>query len=96
MSSEIVCLKLMTGEELMGKQDLQTGLYSDIASIMMVPNSQQNGQIGLALMPFLPYSDDTEFAIKDEAVMIRHKPSIEMLNNYNRQYGAGIQVVSSI
>lgn len=93
---KIVCLKLTSGEELMGKLDLETGKYSDVAAIMMVPNSQQNGQIGLALMPFLPYSDDTEFEFKEKDIMIRHTPSVEMINNYNRQYGAGIQVVKSI
>ena len=93
--SKIVCLKLMTGEELICKE-VMPGAYKDVAAIMMVPGSQNNGQIGLALMPFLPYSDNDTFNIRHDAIMIEHVPSTEMLNNYSRKFGAGIQVVGSV
>lgn len=93
--SKVVCLKLMTGEELIG-QDMGDNQYKDMAAIMMVPGSQNDGQVGLGLMPFLPYSDDESFVINENAIIIKHTPSIDMINNYNRIYGSGIQVVSGL
>lgn len=90
----VMCLKLVSGEELIC-DDTGNNRYSDIASIIMVPG--QNGkQVGLGLAPFLPYSEDVTLTIPDTAIMIKFAPSNEMINNYNRLFGSGIQIASSI
>lgn len=90
---KVVCLKMVSGEELIG-QDNGSELYSDLAAIMMVPGNHNNGQVGLGLMPFLPYAEDSELHIPDTHIMIKFSPSDDMLNNYNRIYGSGIQIAS--
>ncbi len=61
---KVVCLKLSSGEEVVGKfverrDDIIR--LKDVASIVMMPGGQ-SGQVGLGLMPFLPYSDNKTFS----------------------------------
>lgn len=93
----IICLKLTTGDEIMGKL-IQEGTaelrLSDVAGIMMMPSA--SGQMNLGLMPFLPYSDLKAFSFKMEHIMVRHAPSVDLLNNYNRMFGSGIQIARTM
>ena len=97
----VVCLKLMSGEELIGTKvadecnDCQVAI-KDVASIIMMPGGGNGQQYGLGLAPFLGYSESTMFKLSRSAVVIEHDPSVDMINNYNRMFGAGIQVVQSL
>lgn len=94
--SKIICLKLTTGEELIGmEQHGAPGHYKDLANIIPIP-SRETGKAGLALAPFLPYSDDESFYIPDSAIMIRHTPNTDMMNYYSSIFGSGIQVVKTL
>jgi hypothetical protein len=93
--NEICCLKLTTGEELIGTRVLgRESVYKDLASIVMMPS--ENGKANLAVMPFLGYSDDDEFHFNPSTIILKHKPNQDLINYYNRIFGAGIQVVSSL
>lgn len=95
---KIVCLKLLSGEEVAGKffdENANTITLKDVASIVMMPGATQ-GQVGLGLMPFLPYAEDKKYAINKQHIMVQFDPNIDMLNNYNRMFGSGIQIAKSI
>jgi hypothetical protein len=95
---KIVCLKLTSGEEVVGKFQNETSTtidLKDVASIVMMPGGQQ-GQVGLGLMPFLPYADDKAFPFNKSFVMVQFEPGVDMLNNYNRMFGSGIQIAKAI
>lgn len=92
--SKIVCLKLSTGEEIICNE-VAEHYYEDIASIIMVPG-QSGQQVGLGLAPFMPYLDEGKLFIHDSKVICKGTPTKEMLNNYNRIYGSGIQIASSL
>lgn len=68
---------------------------SGVSAVMMMPG-QTPGQIGLGLMPFLPYAESEQFTFPRDKILIAFDPNMEMINNYNRKHGAGIQVVSSL
>lgn len=97
----IICLKLMSGEELVGTfvtdmtNDAVVGI-KDVASIIMMPGAGNGQQYGLGLAPFLGYSDTGTFQIARAAIVVTHEPNIDMINNYNRLFGAGIQVVGTL
>lgn len=97
----IICLKLMSGEELVGTfdesktSDTMVGI-KDVASIIMMPGAGNGQQYGLGLAPFLGYSEDAAFQIARSAIVVTHEPNIDMINNYNRLFGAGIQVVGTL
>lgn len=93
----VVCLKLISGEEVIGTRvDNKDSTYKDLASIVMMPGQNGVQQVSLGLMPFLPYSDNDEFTFNSHAIVIEHTPNQDLINNYNRIFGAGIQVVSSM
>lgn len=95
---KIICLKLASGEEVVGKvdeSDQDIIKLRDVASIVMMPGGG-NGQVGLGLMPFLPYADDKGIEFNRRFVMVEFDPGVDMLNNYNRMFGSGIQIASAI
>ena len=95
---KIMCLKLSSGEEVVGKmsdkQATQT-LMKDVASIIMMPGQAQ-GQYSLGLMPFLPYAGEKTFAFSSQHILVEFEPGLDMLNNYNRMFGSGIQIATSM
>jgi len=91
--SKVVCIKLVTGEELIGAE-VGENTYEDIANVIMVPS--QGKQVGLGLAPFLPYIEETKLTIDSRHVIVKGTPTKEMINNYSRIFGSGIQIASSI
>lgn len=90
----VVCLKLVTGEELICDQ-VDSSKFKNIATIIMVPG-QSGQQVGLGLAPFMPYLDEDTVTIDASKIVTSGTPSREMLNNYNRIYGSGIEIASSL
>lgn len=96
--NNIKCLKLISGEEVIGKYIESTAdsvVIEDVASVVMMPSQRGDGSVGLGLMPFLPYAETTRFTISKQTVVTEFDPNIDIVNNYNRMFGAGIQVVKS-
>lgn len=94
----IQCLKLITGEEVIGtlvSNSEKEVVLSGVSAIMMMPG-QTPGQISLGLMPFLPYAESEQFAFAKDKVLVEFEPNMDMINNYSRKHGAGIQVVGSL
>lgn len=92
--SNIMCLKLMSGEELIGTV-VNNNTLKDVAAVMMMPSQAGDGRVSLGLLPFLPYADTNEFTFAENCIVTRFEPNTEMINNYNRVYGAGIQIAKS-
>lgn len=96
MAAAIMCLKLITGEELIGSIDVNSSSFfiTNPAAIVMMPGS--TGKVNMGLVPFLPYSEDTRFEILKDHAIIVHNPSTELINNYNRLFGSGIQIAGAM
>jgi hypothetical protein len=95
---KIVCLKLLSGEEVVGKFHEKNGAVTtlkEVASIVMMPGASQ-GQVGLGLMPFLPYAEGKTYSFNNAHVMVEFDPNVDMLNNYNRMFGSGIQIARTM
>lgn len=94
----VVCLKMTSGEELIGTlvSEEETSIVIKEVSAVVMMQGQDPGQFRMGLMPFLPYSEEEQFVISKAAVVCNFKPSLEMINNYNRKHGAGIQVVQTL
>jgi hypothetical protein len=89
-------MKLMNGDDVIA--DIKYGndnivILSGSAKIMMFPSEE--GGMGLALMPWLPYSDDKEVEIKEKNILITVIPSSQILNEYNERFGSGLVVPDS-
>lgn len=93
------CIKLATGEELIGdvidNRNDSVLKIKDPVGIHLMPN--QSGQVSLALLPWLPYAADHTFTIAKENIMVMpFDPSVDLLNRYNQMFGSGIQIANNL
>lgn len=95
--SNLKCIRMLAGEEVMGDVDESSDQVVKIkapASIHLVPG-QSSQQVSIGLLPWLPYSDDEEFTIGRDKIVTIHTPSVDLINNYNRLFGSGIQIAGA-
>jgi hypothetical protein len=77
-------VKLLSGEELIGEFD--EGTYTIKNPVVMIPVDNQK----IAFSPWMPYSEDKEFLLKETQVSVIATPSKTIANEYNRAFGSGI------
>ena len=77
-------VKLLSGEELIGEFD--EGTYTIKNPVVMIPVDNQK----IAFSPWMPYSEDKEFLLKEKQVSVIANPSKTIVNEYNRAFGSGI------
>ncbi len=90
-AGEIVVFKLVSGEEMIGEVFNHYDSHHVIknAAVIMLQRTEQG--VGVALMPYMPYCDGNVSFYK-QAIVAVGEPSQNMVNEYNRLYGSGIQV----
>ena len=79
-------VKLISGEELIGEFDEKTNTITN--PVVMVPVSDKSIGFG----PWMPYSEDKSFTLKEEHIQIIASPSKTISNEYNKAFGSGIVI----
>jgi len=79
-------VKLTNGEELIGEFDDETNTITN--PVVMIPVDKEK----IAFQPWMPYSEDKSFTIKDENIQTTATPSKTIVNEYSRAFGSGIVV----
>jgi hypothetical protein len=79
-------VKMTSGEELIGEFDEETNVIKN--PVVMIPVSKEK----IAFQPWLPYSEDKEFKLKEQQIHIVANPSTLLVNEYSRMFGSGIVV----
>tara|TARA_Y100000588_G_scaffold394196_1_gene513428 strand:+ start:2278 stop:2559 length:282 start_codon:yes stop_codon:yes gene_type:complete len=82
----VLIVKLTSGEELFGDFDVKTSIIKN--PVVMIPVNKEQ----IAFQPWLPYSEDKEFQLKPEHILIVAKAAATITNEYSRIYGSGIVV----
>ena len=90
-AGSIVIFKIVSGEELIGEVFNPLGDSVEIKNPAVVIMQRTEGGMGVALMPYLPYCDGNVKFYK-ASIVAEGEPTQNMVNEYNRIYGAGIQV----
>jgi hypothetical protein len=90
-SGSIVIFKLVSGEEMIGEVFNSFGEFHEIknSAVVMLQRTEQG--MGVALMPYMPYTEGNIKFFKD-SIVAEGEPSQNMVNEYNRLYGSGIQI----
>ena len=78
-------VKLISGEELIGEFDEKSNI---ITNPVMIPVSDKSIGFG----PWMPYSEDKSFTLKEEHIQIIASPSKTISNEYNKAFGSGIVI----
>ena len=95
--SNVKVFRFMNGEELIGQLVSESEVkftLKDVASIQLMPGAA--GKVNLGLMPFAPYAEESAFEFETKHVSTKFTPNTDLLNNYNRVYGAGLVVARTV
>ena len=86
MMMNVKIVKMISGEELIGEFDELTRTITN--PVVMIPVSKEQ----IAFQPWMPYSEDKEYTLKEESINVVATPSSTIMNEYSRIYGSGIVV----
>lgn len=87
--------RLISGEELIGDLLNGTGeslVLKNVAVIIM--QQTKDGQVGMGMMPFMPYAESEKVTIHKSAIAAECEPALQLVNEYNRIFGSGIQIAN--
>ena len=87
----IVVFKLVSGEEMIGEVFNTFDRVEEIKNPAVVMLQRTQEGMGVALMPYMPYCDGN-INFHKSAIVAEGEPSQNMVNEYNRIFGAGIQI----
>lgn len=87
----IVVFKLVSGEEMIGEVFNTFDQVEEIKNPAVVMLQRTQEGMGVALMPYMPYCDGN-INFHKSAIVAEGEPSQNMVNEYNRIFGAGIQI----
>lgn len=94
--NQVKVLKLVSGEDIVGKVatiDEHSMKVEGAARIVMVQDN--TGQPRLALIPFIPASEISDYVIKSIHVICDVEASEDLYNAWNQEYGSGLVVAST-
>lgn len=93
--NKVKVFKLINGEELISEVFNTFGESFELknpANIMLQQTG--NGQMGVGIAPYMPYANGNVSLYKG-AIAAEAEPDQSMINEYNRIFGSGIEVVSA-
>ena len=79
-------VKLISGEELIGEYDEKINTINN--PVVMIPVNKEK----IAFSPWMPYSEDKIFQLKEEQVMLVCNPSKTNSNEYSRAFWSGLVI----
>ena len=79
-------IKLISGEELIGEFDEKTNTITN--PVVMIPVNDKSIGFG----PWMPYSEDKSFILKEEQIQVIASPSKVISNEYSKAFGSGIVI----
>lgn len=80
-----VCIKLVTGEELIGttESDMESDEYINLDNPFRLSGMyDETGNYGIKITAFMSYSDDTLFTFKPNHVILYTYPTPELVSYY--------------
>lgn len=90
-------VKLVTGEEIIGEEiqsDSEGIVVKNPAVILM--RQTPDGKFSIALAPYMAYAEFGRVFLYKNAVAADCEPDVQMVNEYNRIYGSGIEIANTI
>ena len=89
-------LRLKSGEDIVGEVVRENEELISISNpAILMPVSQSPGrqdQIQIGLAPWIPFSEEKEFKLPRDWILLTTIPAQDIVNNYNQIFGSGIVV----
>ena len=88
---KVKVFKMINGEEIIGEVFNQYDRDIELKNPAQIMLQRTEQGMGVALMPYMPYCDGN-ISFNKHSIVATGEPSKNMINEYNRIFGAGIQV----
>lgn len=85
--------KLINGEDLIADVSESTEGFTLKTPASIVMQQTERG-VGVALAPYMPYAAG-ELTLYKTAIAACGNPEVQMINEYNRIFGSGIQIAAA-
>lgn len=99
---EVKLITFKTNHTIIGKVDVskETGKVTikQPVQVIVVPPKSDKDQGGIAFSPFLEFAQEftTGFELSANDILLVATPVLELENQYNNVFGAGIQIAKTI
>ena len=90
----IKLLRLKSGEDIVGDivgENSEFLIVKNPAMLMPVGDGR-GGSVQIGLTPWMPFSEEKDFEIPRDWILITTEPAQDIVNNYNQVFGSGIVV----
>lgn len=84
--------KLSTGEEIIAEVFSILGEVIILKSPATIIMQRTEQGVGVGLAPFMPYAQEEKVTINKSAIVAESIPATNMVNEYSRIFGSGIQI----
>lgn len=92
----ILIIKLITGEEVIADAEASQLGYLELKNPMvLMGRPDESGKIRMGMIPFAQFTEDKVVRLYPHAIVADYKPAVEILNQYNRVFGSGIQLATA-
>jgi hypothetical protein len=91
MSNDVKVYKMINGEDIMGEVFIHFADSIELKNPAQIVLQRTETGMGVALAPYMPFADGN-VKIHKHAIASECTPDQNMINEYNRIFGSGIQV----
>ena len=91
--SEILIVRLFTGEQILGDVDLNhsaTHIKVKHPTIIQAGPNPRTGQVDVHMAPLLTLAEEKEVEIARASLMFHYTPVVDIKNKFNQLFGSGI------
>ena len=86
--------KLINGEDLIAEVQEENADFFTLSTVASIVMQQTERGVGVALAPYMPYVSE-QITLYKSGLTASSTPELQMLNEYNRIFGSGIQIASA-
>ena len=90
----IKLLRLKSGEDIVGDIVGENSEYLIVKNpaMLMPVGDGRGGSVQIGLTPWMPFSEEKDFEIPRDWILITTEAAQDIVNNYNQAFGSGIVV----
>jgi hypothetical protein len=89
-------IKMITGEEVIAEAEPSAHGYLELTNAMtIIARPDESGNVRMGMVPFAQFTTDKKVRVYPHAIMADYEPALEILNQYNRLFGTGIQIATA-
>lgn len=87
--------RLITGEDIVADVEVDERGYTFSTPAQIVVQQTQDGRVGAAFAPFVPFAKDGKILFYKESIIAEIELDIKLINEYNRIFGSGIMIAAA-